>query len=1394
MPNPVIRGGDYLPCPKWVREDAEKLKAIFNPQPLGRKGSDDDLCFSWCVLRNKNWLGIVDPTNLCGPPLTGWARADDRFKQRGKFGGKGLNNMGNVADLYAAIEEGLIKHVELPPGMKYPLVIKDSILEEIERLNGISLSIFLVHQSERDGISPYFASKQQEDFESSPNRLAPKMHVRLGLIKSKKSNQANAMATTMAEVEYNAHFVLIRDMVGLMGKIKNKSAHGKTYYCDNCLNRFTNLEGPQGLKEHREGCLHNKPTRFSIPDENHKYIRFNKFKVLETHPFIIYADLEAVNAPAEEGRKEGTTLIVADHKISCWAYKIVVAPQYEGMYGNLIGYLGKSFKEIRSYVGHMAMDKFFAALKVDTDIMIDVVKNADHPMEGGEDLDLCRQRRDATDLCFFCHRSLPPVRMEGDPEALDIMNQRVLHHDHFDGTYKGVAHSRCNIGASLTKRYEVPVVFHNLKGYDGYHIIRATGECTSLRGQDRHLKVVAKSMEKFTSFTLGKKVRFIDSLQFLQASLDTLVRNLDSSVKPLQDKKRIFNLLGSWHRFPTLGAGEDESAVYSKFTKKGVYPYELAKSVEELFTIEELPSRKEFFSRLRGKKISKGEHRRARWAWDTFGCKNLADYTEAYCELDVLLLASVFEVFRVTTLESHAIDPAHFITLPSLSWQAMLLHNLRKGVVIETISQDNVGIDGFNMVEKGIRGGMCQVMQPFAESYVLPVEEAERHVQMECDERIPTEAEIDTPPDDGDMPLLNRDPKEDLEYYQASRPQDGEATQTSSGEEGLSEEQIIMYIDANNLYGGAMATFLPLGDFRWEKTPLDPDVTAEERAQAMEEVKHIDEFVELNELETAAIFESCVWRDPCMLNVVDHIMGIPDDNSRGYLLEVDLEYPQHLHDLHNDLPFCPESKPPPHPSTFSKDQYKKYGEYAANSAFKTNKLILDLTDKTHYVIHYRMLKLALKHGLVLRKVHRVMSFYQSNWLASYIQLNTDLRKMATNAVAKDMFKLLNNAIFGKTMEDVKNRRQIEFFYAHEANKAIKHASHPWMKAWREIVPGQLLAMEKARTSVMLDRPIPIGQAILDVSKVIMYETWYDKLRVHFSEPGAVNRISLLYCDTDSFICVIRGKKGKSVYRDLYELQKKHNMWDLSEMQFDANKPDDPMFNPPLLCYPFEGPGSELRHTMMENAKVLCKFKDEMKGVLIKEVVNLRPKMYSVKLMWDIIVRHHNAKKAAAGKTEPTGEITKKKGIPRNLPDEKDRLVFQHDNYKAVYFGGPTQKVSFPTINKTKTLSLYTGVQTKAAIAPLDDKSYWFNPASCVRYGHYHIEAYEQWLESRMGEDVDSMMTHEEEAAVERLKAALNIMAEMQNEEESMRLMLQEVESLPAYLVNDPIFLTDAYAN
>ena len=185
------------------------------------------------------------------------------------------------------------------------------------------------------------------------------------------------------------------------------------------------------------------------------------------------------------------------------------------------------------------------------------------------------------------------------------------------------------------------------------------------------------------------------------------------------------------------------------------------------------------------------------------------------------------------------------------------------------------------------------------------------------------------------------------------------------------------------------------------------------------------------------------------------------NSDKGYILEVDVDYPSKLH---SGMPFLPERM--------------KIG--------KTQKLVCNLRDKKKYVVHISILKQALNHGLKLKKVHRVIEFNQEAWLKKYININTELRKKASNDFEKDFFKLMNDAVFGKTMENVKKHRDIKLVKTgHKRNKLVSEPNYHTMN----LISENLSIIEMKKVKVKMNKPIYLGLLILEISKIIMYEFW-----------------------------------------------------------------------------------------------------------------------------------------------------------------------------------------------------------------------------------------------------------------------------------------------------------------
>ena len=328
------------------------------------------------------------------------------------------------------------------------------------------------------------------------------------------------------------------------------------------------------------------------------------------------------------------------------------------------------------------------------------------------------------------------------------------------------------------------------------------------------------------------------------------------------------------------------------------------------------------------------------------------------------------------------------------------------------------------------------------------------------------------------------------------------------------ESSYLEYLDANNLYGWAMSQKLPARNFKWiEKGDIS----------------------KFNEA---------------------FIKNYDENSYKGYILEVDVKYPEKIHMLHSDLAFLPERM----------------------KINKCTKLTCTIQNKENYVIHIRALKQAINHRLELTKVHRIIEFDQEAWLKPYIDMNTDLRKQAKNDFEKDFFKLMNNSVFGKTMENLRNHTDIKIVITDKRRSIL--ASEPNYHSTKYI-SKDLLIMEMKKTEVKMSKPIYLGQAILDLSKTLIYEFWYDYIKPKYGD-----KARLCYMDTDSFVMNI---KTEDFYKDI--ANDVERWFDTS----NCNKKDNRLL------------------PIGKNKKVIGLFKDEFGGKSIVEFCALRAKAYAYKL-------------------------------------------------------------------------------------------------------------------------------------------------------------------------------------
>ena len=794
---------------------------------------------------------------------------------------------------------------------------------------------------------------------------------RLGTLTYVKNDNINLLL--IRDENDNGHYVYIKKIESLLhtcttGYYKNRK------YCPYCRKTIPADEIYEDHLMSKHFDCHNN-CNLELPTEG-ATMKFKNYKNMLERPFIVYADFECALVPTDMADK------VAKHEPnSACAYFVCT--------------FDNSRNKLYTFEGRDCVINMIEQLRLLGSRCVKEQRENTEMIMTKEDW---KTHKNATQ-CYLCG---------GD---FTEKNCKVRDHCHRTSAYRGPCHNNCNINY-FTNRY-LPIVFHNLRGYDSHLILKKAFDVV---GADK-INAIPNSGEKFMTFSIGD-LKFIDSLQFMASSLDKLAESL---------KCKGENPYLKFHNMKKHFDAEQMKLI----CRKGFYPYEFIDSCEKIHH-PTLPPQEAFYSKLKLEGISDTDYIHAQNVYKQFKCKSFYDYHMLYLKTDVLLLADIFENFRQMCLNHYKLDPSNYLTAASLAWDAMLL---KTKVEVDLITDADI----LDMFERSKRGGLTFV---------------------------------------GSKRYAKANNKEMGTLYDKEK-----------------KSSYITYVDANNLYGWAMVEPLPYKDIKFEK---------------------VDSATLQSVLDTA------------------------DDAETGYLVEADLEFPRELHDKFKHFPPCPESLKP-NEEWFS--DYQKEVREQTHSNVNSQKLTPHLMKHEKYCLHYRNLKFIQKLGVKIT-LHRVISFKQSRWMADYINNNNRLRteaKKNDDEFLVSLFKLLNNSVFGKTMEDVRNRENMHLTV--DRDNAIKWFSKLEFKTANYIDGLYLISTHK--TATVYDKPVYIGCAILDLSKVRMMDFHYNCIEANFQ-----GKYDMIYSDTDSLVYWIQ-------HKNLYKwMNENSHEFDLSNFTGKHKKDDN----------------------------------------------------------------------------------------------------------------------------------------------------------------------------------------------------------------------------------------------
>ena len=419
---------------------------------------------------------------------------------------------------------------------------------------------------------------------------------------------------------YENHYILIKNFKSWITSELNFTLRSNQdiFICERCLsiNYYKNA-----FESHQRFCINNEPIKYIFPPKEKSTLNFTNYSYKIKLPFIMIVDIECLNIRNYDvpNSNEINTITRAIQKPSCLYLKII------SEYPNLLENQDKLFtgptcvKELAKYI--VEIEPLFKKL-LNTSIT--------YIQESGDSDNFNNSNK-----CYYCNKKF------------ETNDNKVLDHDHYNGRYRGAAHNDCNVNAKRPKF--IPVFFHNGSRYDFHLIIKdLANEIEINESKNKNLlEVIGKTEEEYISFSYKKTIKFVDSLRFFLASLDSVSKSLSD-----EDNIHLMEFCKSINK-------ENK---FSLLKKKGIYPYEYFNDFEKYEQVELIP-KQEFYSSLTQEGIKDEDYERYIKVYQKFNCRNHWDYTILYLKQDVILLSDCIQKFRTL----FDLDPCHFVSSPSLT-------------------------------------------------------------------------------------------------------------------------------------------------------------------------------------------------------------------------------------------------------------------------------------------------------------------------------------------------------------------------------------------------------------------------------------------------------------------------------------------------------------------------------------------------------------------------------------------------------------------------------------------------------------------------------------------------------------------------------------------------------